>query len=165
MAQIDGDPNISGVPTPPDGVQSMSTHDNAAHDAYVYQNTGVQIQAGTYTLSLYIRGGAGAMTYIEMFASDTPTGAMDASQYLIVQDSLVYPTYDWTAHSFTATVDNGSPLIGKYLCPTLRTYYGWTGYDMVSLTGPDVIPEPTSLLLLGSGLAALMGTVVRRRRS
>ena len=88
----------------------------------------------------------GEMMWLSIYEADASTPAMGENQWL------------WSASPV-----GGSSLAIRNTFPGLET--GWealSGNMAFSLTGTPVIPEPTSLLLFGTGI---MGAVIRRRRS
>jgi hypothetical protein len=142
----------------------------------LWQNTGVQIQAGyTYTMSYYTGSNGANTTYGWMSGALTPTGGLGSTVgqagywgYSIGGQEITtaFTASTWVEGTQTLTVAGTDPLVGEYLTVLLRTNAAsWDCFSDVKVTATAPVPEPTSLFALGSGMAALLGMVIRRRRS
>lgn len=53
---------------------------------------------------------------------------------------------------------------GSFTGPTGTSFFGAEAVDLIMVEDTAPIPEPTTIVLLGIGLAGLAGSEVRRRR-
>jgi hypothetical protein len=84
----------------------------------------------------------------------TPEGLLDffpASGYANVWSHQVYDPNFWTAHGFEPIMTAGDASQGQW--------------NVLEENTPEPVPEPSSLVLLGSGIAGLSGVVLRRVRT
>jgi hypothetical protein len=127
--------------------------------------TGHAISGGTAnTMTLTDDGGWFVFDGVDLKSSATPTTA-NPMPYSVIGYLGGVQEFDITGNlstTFTTTVDSG--LMIDDLVITLNDSKGTDYIDNLSITEVDA-PEPTSLLLLGSGLLALGGMVRRKIRS
>jgi hypothetical protein len=148
----------------PDGSQVGWANDLAAHDSYLYQDTGTPSVAGTqYVLSVAVgsrldpnppNGGFPSSYLVELLEGNTVIGSASG------QTSA--GTGNFSAVSVTG-VGTGSGTLGIRLEDT--GYYSQTLFDDVHLESMSTaVPEPATLTLACLGAAGLIGYGRRLRR-
>jgi hypothetical protein len=146
--------------TPPDGTQFETVY-----AGYIWTNTGVQIALGTtYTLT--------AWTNTELPQTNGIAfglyAANDNTSLGINVGLGVYPSggrgTPWIQRTVTYTGDSAHA--GQYLAVLLgdNGLGQYACYDKVSITTPDSVPEPSSLVAMAIGGLGLI-PALRRRRS
>ena len=114
---------------------------------------------GTYSLSASVlQANAAADVRIGI----DPTGGLDPLSSSVVWASSIAALNTWTSMSLTGINSYSANGISVWLAGGSSTYSaaGAAKFSNISLT---VIPEPGSMLALGSGLVGLFGLTLRRR--
>ena len=113
----------------------------------------IATQAGEqYSFSFWLRTNGDTSSHADEFK------ASFGSQ--LVLDDLSRAASDWTQYSYVVTATSSSTTL-KFSGAIGNTFWA---LDDVSVT-PSAVPEPASLLMLGTGVVALLGHARRRRRS
>ncbi|MCL5104309.1 MAG: PEP-CTERM sorting domain-containing protein [Armatimonadetes bacterium] len=134
------------------------------------------IQANTvYTASMWISKYPDQITGGSLWLWATPTpGVLDvpdtntagAVSFAVNIPTLTNPMQDWSWMQISTSFSSAAhpELVGYGLAVAVHAVNGTTtNYDLVQLTG-TVIPEPSAMLALGSGLFGLIGFAIKRKR-
>jgi hypothetical protein len=179
---VAGDP----VPAPPQGINAAMTDQSAGGSHALYQDFTASAGPATLSFSLYVGNRANAFyvpghldwagadlnqqARVDILRSGADDFSIAAADVLLslfstqVGDPLVsgYTTYSFDVTSF----------LGAHAGETLRLRFVEVdnvapfqfGVDDVRFDAVTPVPEPETLVLLGTGLAALLGRFAKRRR-
>jgi hypothetical protein len=141
-----------------------------SHPVALYDASGDQLASSTIT------SGSTASSSNFLYNSITPITLLAGQTYVIDGASGLQDPYTWDTNGFTTNADitllgdnysgnGGSSADDTGVTPANDVIDGYWGADFGYEEVPPPVPEPSSFVLLGSGLAALAGVIKRKLKA
>lgn len=143
-----------------DGAQSLDLSGGSA--GTIYQDFTLS-QSGSYNLFFAMAGNPdGGDAEKSMMVSFGPTGgAMQTQTFSFIMSGQNKANMGWLTQTMALTVD--APGSYRVQFQSLETNAFGAALDNVSLSAVSTVPEPGTIILLGTGILALGGFGLRRR--